>query len=366
MQPLAFAGLVSARNYEISRLSVCPVQPSLLILESPYTDQYQHYLRNQPQFNQHYQLIDRNQFGVQHPACRALPMGSMQGFVDDIFAMYIMSIENKNQQLSVRIMRTDTGAIIYEKWMKQPSDPEKVLATITAEWLPALVKQPSHCLNQFTAMLTQDVQMRCHGQLPSLTEYDVSSDFRLIFEMVSLDITARDQSQTIHGHMMIDPKPARVIQRIALKQQQPPCLLRMLSEKVLEIQLQPRKLAALLHVTIPKNLSQPWKFEPQIISAEPFFTGDAVEENVLTTNGGDACPERSGQQKEVQQLIYADTNLFKFALQEMNPFCSPSDFIRPVFARAPNLGTPNNVDITSGCTNSAMASTMTFKRRFYR
>ena len=367
--------LVSSRNREISRLSLCPQLPSVLILESPITTEFTNYLLHYSGFKKQYQLVDRSQLGEMHASCQGQPALQGKAFVDDVFAMYIVSLEYNVKDpmpkpIHIQVMRTDNGTMLYEKKSiiggKDFEDVTSFMDTVVPEWLEIMAKQRNDCLNTFTATIIEDVQLRCQGQLPSATTYSISSDFRLTFVIRSLDLAVRESIQSLGGSMAVLPKPARTIQSMALKHRSKTCTFTVSSQKVLDINLKEVQLPAILHLTIPANLNQPWLFAPKVISAEPFFTGDAVEINTIRTVGETGCLDKSDIKIEKSQLVYTDHNLFKFSPQEFNPFCGTSAFILPLFTRAPNLGTPITHDITEGCTRTTSNALINFKRRFYR
>ncbi len=366
----AEASLVSARNEEISRVSICPEFPSVMILDSPESTILSDFLRHDSEFVNYYQLIDRDQLGEPHSACRATARETV--FVDDVFAMYIISLEYDakiSPAVLFRLMRTDTGAVIYEKQSTIGQDfPDlaSFIRSTTPQWLAILAKQHNECLNEFTATITEDVQQVCHGQFPTATEFDITSDIRLVFTIPSLNLSKRGLTQHLRGSVLLQPKPVQTLQRLALSQTMDACDSSEVSQKILNINLQEKKLPAILQLTIPQDLSKTWLFSPRVDVKEPLFTGDALETNTVTTHNSGNCLESSRVKKIVTQYTFLGHNFFKFTPQQFKPLCTANHFVQPPYIRAPNLGTPVAVDITRGCTGSSLSANVTFLRKFYR
>ncbi len=367
------SGLGLSRTAELQQLSVCPAQPTVGVFGGAVGGLLVTALVQQAPGiavveRQRLSAITAEQcLGPSVDPATASPNGQLQ------FAMYLAEVQAdlaaSPLPVSIRMIRVDSGAAIFERSTTLAPGAVGALEQFVREAVPGMVSAIAAnayaCTNQFRAVITEDVTLACQGAVPQTgTTYQVDGAFSLEFTLQNFDYAARGAAQQLSGSARLLPATVRTTLRDSISRDGPRCAFTMNTERAIAINLAPASVPAGFALTIPPDTGAPWTFAPAIAASAPLlFRGPATLTATMTTVAGSNCQTPGGTVARETKYQHLSPNDFAFGSHEIRPVCGPGHPVPVALATVPKLGTPNAVDVTSGCSVRSARARFSFQRR---
>jgi hypothetical protein len=286
-----------------------------------------------------------------------------------LFAMYFVYVARPaGGPIRIDVIRTDTGATIFHAESAAPSSMAALdsFLTSTVPGITAAVSaHPYACRNEFAAVISEDVTVKCEGGLAATnTQYSVDGGFRIEFALDGLDYTQRNKPQSLSGSARVVQGKVTTTLRDTVTRNSPRCAYSATAARTIDIVLQPAATPATYALTIPQDTTDAWQVQPQLGLVPPLLQGPATMQMSMTTSPAANCDAPPGTTSQSTNYRHQELNQMRFTTHAVRPVCGATSPIATPFIRVPNLGVPGAADITSGCSATASAVRFSFQRRF--